>query len=375
MRLFGLTALVVAVFATAAMADTPPPGASEAAGAPAKPTPLSIWRLDEAGAAEHLQTGLGCPARVGEFDRTQLVNYDALGFDVDCNYRRADGADLTVYLTRRSGTSAADAVTEAKRELMVVRAGLHPALISETRPAVGGLDWSYTLYALDGGYHSAIWIADLDGWTLEYRVTYLAPVEAQALAEVAAMTDLVQRSAGARLGLCAKSPAAARSGTAITDTAMLKSAAMLTALTGGAAKAALTGGKAIETPRPVVWCVERGIPTPKVALLFWRGVHADGSDGNTDKISAMTIGEPPALVVASDEMGNIVAKAKNQPDDNWVATTQRADLTRVYGYFNGRPSAELLSGLFMDVLTGQAKPLVGYGADGKSITISMPSDK
>src|SRR5580704_19085749 len=133
MRLFVLTALVVAVFATAAAADTPPPAASDATAAPARPTPRSIWRLDEAGAAEHLQTGLSCPARVGEFDRTQLVNYDALGFDVDCNYARADGADITVYLTRRSGTTAADAVTEAKRELLIVRAARHPALISETR--------------------------------------------------------------------------------------------------------------------------------------------------------------------------------------------------------------------------------------------------
>jgi hypothetical protein len=368
-------AMLIGGLASAAAADVTPPSSPGAApaGAPSRPTPLSIWRFDQAHGAEHLQSGLSCPAQVGGYRRTDLFNYDAFGLDVSCNYFEAGPSDITLYLTRRSGPVDA-AVAEAKRELLQFGAERHPQLVSDTRSAAAGLDWSVTTYAEDGGVHSAIWIADLDGWTLEYRATYPGAAEAQVQLDIAALTDLVQRSAGVRLGVCAKSQPPARPGVAVVDQATLSSAAMMTGILGGGALAAAEDGKAVKTQQPVVWCVEQPAPTPKAPLLFWRGVHPDGSDAESDKVSAMTIDEPPELTVSPDELANLVADAKT-PTTRWVASIASPDQTRVYGYFTDRPPPELLSSLFADILTGKARPLVGYGAHGKSITISMPSDK
>ena len=375
-------ATVLAALSTAALcanpasADAPPPMTqppSAVASAPPPTPPLSIFETRPGGDLLHLQSGLTCPVAFGDYRRVDAIAYDQFGLDASCEYRRSD-SDISVYLTRRSGTSPADSMTEAKREFLLVRAAAHPQLLAETQPAVGGLAWDLALYAVDNGLHDAVWIADLDGWTLEYRATYRAGVEPQVTADIARITAQVQASAGARLDLCAKSPPPARTGVAITDKATLSSAAMMSAILGGGALAAAADGKAIGTPQPVIWCAEQPVRTPRFPMLFWRGVHPDGSEANTDKVSVMTVGKPEELIVAADELGNLVADAK-APTNNWVATIESPDLTRVYGYFTGRPSPEVLSKLFSDILAGAVKPLIGYGDKGKSVTISMPSDK
>jgi hypothetical protein len=363
-----LLVLAMLFSAASALADTPPQSAAPPAG-PSQP--LSVWRPLDGGDLEHLQSGLTCPSTFAGYRRTQIDLYDHAGLDVSCNYA-ADQRDLTVYLTRRAGSSVADALTEAKRELFQVRAAMAPTPISETRSKAGGLDWVIALYSLNNGLHTGIWMADLDGWTVEYRASYQASAEDQVLADIGALTAMVQRSAGARLDLCARSPSPTRGGAVVTDQKALSQAALMTGLLGGGAMAAAADGKPIQAPAPVTWCVEQPIPNGGGTLLYWRGVKDDGGDARTDRLTPMTVGPPPALVVAPDELANLVALAQAHAG-RWVATIDGGDQIRVFGYFTDRPSPELLTGLFNDIASGKAKPLVGYGARGKSVTISMPS--
>jgi hypothetical protein len=332
--------------------------------------PLSVWRIDAAN-AEHLQSGLGCPATLRSYRRTELYVYDRFGLDVSCNYLDAAQSDVTVYLTRRPTGSLDDAMAEAKREFLQVRAAMHPQPISETRPTVGGLAWQLALYGVDGGMRDAIWIADLDGWTLELRVTYRADAEAAVQADMAAFTDAARGSAGARLDLCGKSLPPARTGALVPGGKDASTDAMMSALLGGAASSAAAKGAA-QAPR-VTWCVETASSNGQVGVLFWRGVHDDGGDAAIDRVTAMTVGEPPQMTVHGDDLAAIVDKANGRPA-KWTAETASGGTTRIYGYFDGRPTAPALEALFLDALNGKA-PMSSYSVEGGKITIGMPASK
>ena len=46
--------------------------------------------------------------------------------------------------------------------------------------------------------------------------------------------------------------------------------------------------------------------------------------------------------------------------------------TLIFGDFNGRPTIDQMGELFASILTGKTKPLGGYSASGKDITIMTP---
>jgi hypothetical protein len=363
-----LLALAFLASAGVALADTT---AGSPPGSPAKDSdPQSIWRFDKAKAAEHLQSGLVCPPILRDYARNQLALYDRFGLDVSCNYAGAD-KDLTVYVTRRRTSGVDEDLAEAKRELLEVRAERHPKLISETRTSKDGLDWVTTMYAEDGGVHSGIWMADLKGWTLEYRATYRTPLESAVMTDIAALTDTVRKSAGVRTALCAKSSAPVRQGRAITDKDGLQHAAMLGSLVGGAA-----GLENEKSPKDVVtltWCPEQSVERSNASYLFWRGVADDGSDARADRITAMTVGSPPVLDITFDPLLNLVDEDKGKPAaDRWSASMRQGGKTWIYGYYEGRPSPDVVTALFADILSGKAKPLAGYGAEGNSLNITLP---
>jgi hypothetical protein len=361
-----LGVLIAACLATRALADVPasPPAQDQT-------PPLSVWRLSEDGDAVHLQSGLACPAVFRGYKRSDLHFYDGFGLDVSCNYA-APGVDLTVYVTRRSGTADVDAaMAEARREFLEAHSDLHPQLISDAKTPDGAVAWRVALYGDDVG-RDGIWIADLHGWTLEYRITYRLDVAGQAPADIAAMTQLVARSAGAHLDLCAKSPPPARPGVAIRDAKAGSNTALMSAIVGASASAA-ADGKAEAAPKPVTWCVEQPVHG-KADLLFWRGVYDDGADAEIDRLTVMTRERPRELVVASDPTSALIQTELGRPP-SWAASLAEADQTQFYGYFTGRPSAEALSALFQDILAGTAHPLSAYSAKSRSITIDVPSAK
>jgi len=361
-------AVLAALLATPALADAPvkaepPPDAQKPA--------LSIWRLGD-NEAEHLQSGLVCPTTFLSYRRVDLHYYDALGLDVSCNYQGPD-AVFTIYLTRRSGTSADDAMAEARREFLVGRADWHPKPVSDTSSQDGDIAWHTLIYDDDAG-RDGIWIADLHGWTLEYRITYAPAAEARMAADIAATTQFVRRSAGARLALCAKSAPPPRPGVAIKDAKTDSSSALMSAIVGAAATVAARDGKAADSARQVTWCVELPEGGPKADVLLWRGVFDDGSDAATDRITEMTVSAPPELISASDPTTNLIESQLGKPP-RWTASMSDAGQTRFYGYFTDRPSPAVLSVLLEDILAGKAHPLSAYSASGKSISISMPPAK
>jgi hypothetical protein len=276
-------------------------------------------------------------------------------------------------LTLRRGTGVVDAAAEAKREFLQVRATWRPQLISETHSADGGLPWDVILYADDGGQRDGIWIADLDGWTLEYRVTYRGDLEAQVMADVSAMTAAVQTTAGAQLGVCAKSPEPARTGRRITDDKDIGARAMMTALL-GATTTMMEQKPGQLAAKPIAWCAEQALKAGPAPALFWRGVDDDGSDAKTDRVTLMTVGPPPTMTVDNDPLAAIVDRETGKKP-RWVARVAHPDETSVYGYFTDRPPAAALTALFADVLTGKAKPLTSYGAKGGQISIRLPPSK
>ncbi|HEY3889636.1 MAG TPA: hypothetical protein VGL73_13745 [Caulobacteraceae bacterium] len=364
--------LAMVFSAASALADTPPsPRVAQPPDTVARSQPPGIWRPTADNGLEHLQSGLACPAMFAGYRRTRVDLYDRVGLDVSCNYA-ADRRDITVYLTRRSGSRVEDALAEAKKELFQLRAAMQPKPISEMRSKAGGLDWVTALYGLNNGLRTGIWMADLDGWTLEYRASYQASEEGQVLGDIAALTAIVRTSAGARLDLCARSPSPARTGVAVTEQAEISKTAMMTALLDGGALGAAAEGKPIGKPAAAItWCVDRPIPTSPRPLLYWRGVTDDGGDALTDRLTPMTDGLAPALVVAPDELANLVARAQSSRE-HWVATIAGEDQTQVFGYFTGRPSPELLTELLIGIASGKTKALIGYGFHGKTLMISAP---
>lgn len=150
----GIAAAALGLVATAAPAQPDGGGADS-------PPPLSVWRIDGA-SVEHLQSGLVCPEQFRTYRRTILKVFDRFGLDVGCNYLDPAQSDVTVYVTRRSGLTAADVMEDAKREFLQAHAAVHPQPISETHPTLVGLAWDVALYSVDGGMRDAIWLTDME---------------------------------------------------------------------------------------------------------------------------------------------------------------------------------------------------------------------
>jgi hypothetical protein len=192
MRNIGVAAALAAALLAGRAAAGPPP--SDANVDP------HIWRVAESGDARHVQSGLACPLEFLGYTRHDLHVYDQSGYDVSCDYGRP-GADATVYLIRFTPRVPLDSIYEdAKRSFLKVRASLDPVLRREFHPDDGGLTWNAAIYDDDGGMSDMIWIGDLDGWMLEYRLTYRTADESRAMDDLAAFTRAVQESAGAQLG-------------------------------------------------------------------------------------------------------------------------------------------------------------------------------
>ncbi len=363
-----LLALLLLLMATPALADlsAKPPGAED--------RPLSVWRTDDAGAVEHLQSGLTCPQTLAGYARGRIMLFDGYGLDVGCNYGRGKTL-ITLYLTRRTGAGVDAALTQAKRELLQMSAERRPQLISENRSREADLDWVTTLYSEDGGLHSGIWMADLDGWTLEYRVTYPATDDATVTADLKPFTAMIQKSAGARLGLCARSQPPQRRGAAVSDRKELEKSVAMSGLLGAAAIGATLDAATNEktgATTPTTWCVEAPVEKADYHMLFWRGVDASGADVRSDRISVMSDVLPPTLVIAPDGLPGLANDASKTKPPRWIATLEDDDRVLIFGYFNGRPAPAAVSDLFGDILANKAKPIGGYSVKDKNVTIIMP---
>ncbi len=295
-------ALIAVLFAaTSAVADVP-----KEVREPESSPPLSIWRATADGGAEHLQSGLICPSGSGPFHRVATTVFDAFGLDVGCSYASPE-ATLTVYLTRRSGSDIAAALAEAKRELLQFGASRHPVALAEQSRADFGLLWTVVPYDEDGGLRSSIWIADLNGWTLEYRTTTKSADDLAMSSRLGAVTDAIRNSAGVRLALCARSQAPRRGAALMKRTKEISESSLMTSLLGAAAVSAAQESPVQTLPEPT-WCFEDAATKAGYNLVVARGVRADGSDANADQVTLLTQERPPILSVASNSLAAVLAE-------------------------------------------------------------------
>lgn len=337
--------------APAARPTTPPIPQAE------QKEPLSVWAPGPGGGFEHLQTGLNCAAEAAGLRRTGLATFHPFGFDVGCAYG-GEKAIVSLYLTRMNDPAAAFA--GAKASLEAQNAERRPRLTSDGRASLGGLQWLRAEYAMDGGMRSEIWLADVHGWSLKYRVTYAADEAAAVAAGLEALTAQVRTTAVARLELCARSSAPTRSGKAIEGKAAAElgvAGAVLGGVTQGAAKGA--------DPETLVYCVEEAIAETDKGFLSWRGVTGDGRDAQSDRLTALTMGPPPSLETSSDSLTG----------GRWIATMRDGDQTSIYAYFDGRPPPGALTGLLVRILDGKAAPLAAYRFEDGKITVSLPPSR
>lgn len=363
-----------ALTAAQAFAATPPSSDTTTAEQPKAPEPQplykSIWRQDEQGNIVHLQSGLACDMRAGALARLSVNVYRASGLDVSCNYIDAARNFVTLYLTRREGQSLADDMSEAQRELVA----MHPDVTGHA--PVGAIPLATTpafqtaFYSRDGGQTmEGIWIGDLNGWTLEYRVTWLPANETMMLAGLAALTARAQASAGAQLGLCAKQAAPKRDGTPVTSKDEIEAALMMQTILSAGAAAATDSPSAIE--KPMTWCAENPVGPKEAGFLLWHAVFADGSDAKADRVTPASVEEPMQLMSDTNALAAIVDGENGKPE-RWTLSVQDGKQVWIYALYDGRPSADALAQWAADIASDKVKPVGGYKVDGKNITINMP---
>lgn len=343
------------------------------------PPPLSVWQTAPDRTAQNPQSGWNCPAEVGGFQRTRFTAYNTSGTDVSCNYVDANHVVVTIYLTRRDGgRSLAEDFAEAKRELLQYAPDAVPLPAAEQKTIAGDLGWTSLIYSeKDGTNRSGIWMADVSGWTLEFRTDYEPADEQQAFDEMALLTKDAVDTAGAHLSRCAKSEIPARDGIAVTDKdAIMQDVIVFAAslqVDAGAGKDSLPS----EQP-PAEWCAEDLVADLQVPVLMWHGLDAKSAAASWDRATLMTIGEPPAVLSRPSLVIALVRKSESQGKDAALAyalTLDDGEETLILGFFTGRPSASALGKPLEDAAQHHLQPLAGVDRKGGKITIYMPSDK
>lgn len=321
--------------------------------------PESIWHL-EGDDARHLQSTLVCPAAVGDFQRNQLVPFDNYGFDVACGYTMSGSSVVTLYLTRRVSRSLADDFADAQVALKQRMPEATP--INAVAPT--GANFTSALYTRGDGTRTGLWVADIAGWTFKFRATYEDGRESDTLAAMSALTAKMSGSAGSHLAACAAAPPAQRGGRAITDKEKNNQLALIAVI--GFAAADDEKGATV----PTQWCAEEPAGDEEIPMLFWRDIAGDGT---SDRISLMTMGPPPMLHAADNEMlPSILDDGTKQV---YQLTGMQGAVGFVFAFFDGRPAGTVLSPIAKDIFQGKRKPLAAYDTKANSIIISVDAAK
>lgn len=362
--------IVFAAAAVIAITPTDPPAvAHEQTNTPflelaAQPDPpKSIWRQESSGDGVHAQSTLVCPAKVAGFDRSLLAPFDNFGFDVGCNFDRA-GARVTLYLTRRTNRTLQDDLTAAQSAMKQNMTDVQPITGATAMPGTLG-----ALYARTDGTRTGVWVADVFGWTLKFRATFAVDRESDVLSAMSGLTARANDTAGKHLGACAAAPPVTRSGATITDKEQNDSLAMMAGILSATADAGeKSAGAATQQ-----WCAEEAAGDQEIPLLFWRNIKAAADGGPADRISLMTVGEPPMLISSGNPLLSEIEKDSGGPIyelDAYQGTT-----AFVFAFFKGRPAAATLSPIAKDIFLGKRNPLVSYDTKSNTITISKATGK
>lgn len=341
-------------------------------GAAAPPEiPQSVWQGERDAKATHLQSQLTCAKAFDEFERERLVVFDGFGFDVACNYQHSTTSTVTLYLTRRQGRQLSDDLAGAEDAIKKRWPGVAPAIGATAAPT--GLAFQGTLYTLPNGMRTGVWVADISGWTLKFRATYVPDQEAITAKAMSSLAQSASASAAPQLSACAAAPAVTRDGKAITDQDRISQLSLMSGVFDAAKD--LEDKPAAQTAER--WCAENGTGDNDAPMLFWRNVTATStSAGPVDRLTLMTMGPAPALLSVFNPDSSLVEKEAGSGEVMiHQLTEKRDDTTYVFAFFAGRPSMEALTPISKEIFRGRLNPVTSYNAKTKTITLPMGSDK
>jgi hypothetical protein len=195
-----------------------------------------------------------------------------------------------------------------------------------------GTTWVGALFGYeDPALKTGVWLSELSGWTLKFRATYENARESETLAVMGDLARGARVSAAARLTACAASPIPERPGTRIVDAVRIAEVIAEAAID-------MAGNTQAQT-----WCVEKLITDGAATLMFWR----DAADAH-DRVSLMTVDAP--LIFASFSQNNSVYRLEVPFDGKRV----------LFGFFDGRPSADTLLPLVREIIAGTVDPVAVY---------------
>ncbi|MEE8439646.1 MAG: hypothetical protein V3S07_08655 [Micropepsaceae bacterium] len=303
---------------------------------PLESLPQSIWEVTADSVARHLQTGMECPFEVTGFMLQNVMTFDGVGFDVGCNYVRAAGGAVTIYLTKRGQQILADEMDRANTELQYTYSDSEKLETPEMPTLFADTPFMSSEYLLTGrNAHSGIWLTDYSGWTLKFRATYLAGDWQPAYD---AMTELLASAEPARTHLsdCVQSPSIAREGKRV-ENSSAKFSVVMSAYISLIAFAELLRIEDSRIAEPI-WCVGPAVTVGDSTFLFWTNVAA-GEGGPKDKITSSDGAPADVLTVYEVTLSN---KAIEEADLTGMHTVYREtdEATLLIGIFEGRPTLE-----------------------------------
>lgn len=174
------------------------------------------------------------------------------------------------------------------------------------------------------------------------------------------LASKAKSTAATYLATCAAAAPVTRDGKLVTDSGEI----MMLTLVGGID----LGDKKLAAPH---WCAEDIVAEAKAPLLFWRNVANTTKVGPVDRLSLMTIDEPPTWVVSANGIAGLVDKNPDKPTP-YALSEQRGTATYFFAFYRGRPALATVGPLVVDIVTGKAKPI--GASDGNTISVSPPDD-
>ena len=109
-------------------------------------------------------------------------------------------------------------------------------------------------------------------------------------------------------------------------------------------------------------------------MLFWRNIASTGEDGPVDRMSLMTMGEPPILLSEANPLASDIDdedKAKGGPLIHQLVM-RKGDTTYIFAFYTGRPGAAVLAPLVKDLALGKKGAIASFTGGGTN-TITLPA--
>jgi hypothetical protein len=357
-------AFVVIAAAQASIGATGHEQAFAATTADARPVPKSVWRVDAAGNAVHEHSTLICPARTENGDVGRPAVHDVLGFDVSCRFD-LPGARLAVFLTRRTGQPLNDDLIAARGALMAQQPS---RAIDTPEPVMDGA--RSELYAqAPGGTVTLLSVADLSGWTVKIRATFGGDAGRDVIDRAEALLTRARATAGTHLAACASAPPVQRPGSLIADREIGTRLSLIAGMSEQAGTENVTPPKRAER-----WCAEVAMQEANTPLVFWRNVATGGADGVVDRVTLMTVEEPPTWLISANGAANMLVDKEPAPLIHQL-TEPRGDAVFFFAFYRGRPSVSTIAPLIRGIIVGAARPLARYNVKTNTVTIPKSAAK